>query len=73
MTKSSKLLSKVLSGRSDTNIDFDDLRNLLTNLGFIERIGGSHHVFVRTGVEDLINSSGRVDRQSLTRCGRVEL
>lgn len=55
MTKSSKLIAKVLSGRSDTNIDFDDLRNLLERLGFIERVGGSHHVFVQNGVEELIN------------------
>jgi hypothetical protein len=28
---------------------------LLTRLGFEERIRGSHHVFVREGVEPLIN------------------
>ena len=55
MTRYSKLIAKVLSGRSDANIDFDDLRRLLTHLGFAERVGGSHHVFVLTGVEDLIN------------------
>ena len=55
MTKYSKLLARVLSGRSDANIDFDDLRRLLTHFGFVERVGGSHHVFVRAGVEDLIN------------------
>jgi hypothetical protein len=55
MTKYSKLLAKVLNGRSDANIDFDDLRHLLTHLGFVERVGGSHHVFVQAGVEDLVN------------------
>ena len=55
MTKYRKLFAKVLSGRSDANVDFDDLRRLLAHLGFVERVGGSHHVFVRTGVEDLIN------------------
>lgn len=55
MTKYSKLFAKVLGGRSDANIDFDDLCRLLTHLGFVERVGGSHHVFVRPGVEDLVN------------------
>jgi len=55
MTKHGKLIAKVLSGRSDANIDFDELRRLLTHLGFIERVGGSHRVFVKAGVEDLVN------------------
>jgi hypothetical protein len=55
MTKTGKLLAQVLSGRSDTNIDFDSLRNLLLQLGFMERVRGSHHMFIRPGVEDLIN------------------
>ena len=54
MTKTGKLLAQVISGRSDANIDFDSLRNLLLQLGFVERVG-SHHVFIRSGVEDLIN------------------
>lgn len=55
MTKYGKLLAKVLSGRSDTNIDFDELRSLLSRIGFEERTRGSHHVFVRAGVYDMIN------------------
>jgi predicted RNA binding protein YcfA (HicA-like mRNA interferase family) len=55
MTKYTKLLAKVLSGRSDASIDFDDLRRLLDCLGFAERIRGSHHVFVKDGVRDMIN------------------
>jgi hypothetical protein len=55
MTKYGRLFAKVLSGRSDANIDFDELRQLLMHLGFVERVRGSHHVFVRAGVEDLIN------------------
>jgi predicted RNA binding protein YcfA (HicA-like mRNA interferase family) len=50
-----KLLERVISGRSDANIRFDDLRNLLARLGFEERSRGSHHIFVRPGVEDMIN------------------
>ncbi len=40
MTKHGKMLKKVLSGRSDTNIVFDELRHLLNHLGFDERIKG---------------------------------
>ena len=50
-----KLLERLLSGRSDANIRFDDLRNLLAQLGFEERIRGSHHIFVKSGIEDMIN------------------
>lgn len=55
MTVYSKVLQRVLSGRADANIRFDDLRNLLARLGFQERSRGSHHVFVKEGVEHLIN------------------
>lgn len=55
MTKYSKLLSRVLSGGSDGNVDFDELRRLLKRLGFEERTRGSHHVFVRSGIHDMIN------------------
>ena len=55
MTTYRKLFQKILSGQADANIHFDDLRNLLTRLGFEERSRGSHHVFVREGVVELIN------------------
>ncbi len=55
MTKYDKFLAKVLSGRSDSNIDFNDLRRLLESLGFAERVRGSHHMFAKSGVHDLIN------------------
>ncbi len=55
MDKPEKLLWRVLSGRSDANIRFADLRALLLELGFTERTKGSHHMFTRPGVEELIN------------------
>ena len=55
MTKYDKLIMKILKGRSDANIGFDELRNLLINLGFEERVRSSHHIFVKAGVEELIN------------------
>ncbi len=55
MAADRKLLQKIISGRSDANIRFEDLRNLLAQLGFEERSRGSHHIFVRAGAEDMIN------------------
>ena len=55
MSKIQKLILKILRGKSDANISFDDLRNLLLYLGFQERVRGSHHIFVKELVEELIN------------------
>jgi len=55
MTKRDKLLTKILSGTSDANIQFDGLCQLLRNLGFEERIKGSHHIFTKDGVEEILN------------------
>ncbi|HXU30122.1 MAG TPA: type II toxin-antitoxin system HicA family toxin [Thermoanaerobaculia bacterium] len=61
MGKHRELLDRILLGASDASIDFKDLCRLLLQLGFEERIRGSHHVFRRAGVEDHINlqSDGR--------------
>jgi hypothetical protein len=50
-----RTLRRVLGGTSDSGIRFDDLCNLLENLGFERRIHGSHHVFRKSGVEEKIN------------------
>ena len=50
-----KTLGRLLSGSSDAAIRFDDLRRLLQNLGFEERVRGAHHLFRRSGIEDRIN------------------
>ncbi len=55
MGKYEKLLEQILYGRSDANIRFDDLCQLLRSLGFDERVRGSHHIFRRHGVEEKIN------------------
>lgn len=55
MAGSDKLLSRILQGTSDANIHFDELCGLLRRLGFEERSRGSHHVFRRQGVQELIN------------------
>ena len=43
MGKHEKLLLQIIQGRSDRNT------------GFEERIRGSHHLFRKTGVEEMIN------------------
>jgi hypothetical protein len=50
-----RLLDQILTGRSDANIAFEDLRNLLVHLGFELRIRGSHHLFRKSGIEEKIN------------------
>ena len=55
MNKKIKLLEQILSGRADANVHFSDLCNLLKIFGFKERIKGSHHIYSKTGVEEIIN------------------
>ena len=55
MGKLDKLIEKILLGSADANIDFDDLRSVLLSLGFSERSKGSHHIFSKPGLEELIN------------------
>jgi predicted RNA binding protein YcfA (HicA-like mRNA interferase family) len=54
MSHLEKVLSQVLTGKSDTNIVFNDIRNLMKHLGFEERIKGSHHIFRKANIEEKI-------------------
>lgn len=55
MTAFQKAIEKVLQGKSDTNISFSDLRLILTQLGFSERIKGSHHIYFKEEILEIIN------------------
>jgi predicted RNA binding protein YcfA (HicA-like mRNA interferase family) len=55
MGKLEKILWQVLRSGSDQNIAFDDLVYLLEGLGFEKRIKGSHHLFSKEGVEEIVN------------------
>jgi predicted RNA binding protein YcfA (HicA-like mRNA interferase family) len=55
MARHDVLLDRILHGRSDTNIPFTEVCQLLRRLGFDERIRGSHHIFTREGVEEILN------------------
>jgi hypothetical protein len=50
-----RLLEQILTGASDANIRFSDLCALLQELGFELRIRGSHHIFSRDGVIEILN------------------
>lgn len=55
MTRHDKTLERILRGASDANISFDELCGLLRSLGFDERVKGSHHIFTRSEVVEIIN------------------
>jgi predicted RNA binding protein YcfA (HicA-like mRNA interferase family) len=55
MGRKRKTFEAVVSGRSDKNIRFAAVRTLLLGLGFEERISGSHHVFRRGDIAELVN------------------
>ena len=55
MGKYSKIRQKILSGSSDANIEFSVLCQLLIRLGFEERVNGSHHIFTRKEVQEILN------------------
>ena len=50
-----KTLNRVLDGLADKNIRFQDLKKLLSDLGFSVRIKGDHHIFYKEGVEEIVN------------------
>ena len=56
-----KIKQDVLGGTSNANIRFDDLCLLLSRLGFKERTKGSHRIFSKTGVVEIINIQPRPD------------
>ncbi|MHC5939068.1 type II toxin-antitoxin system HicA family toxin [Nostoc sp.] len=55
MTQQDKILEKILSGISDTDIPFAQLWQLLYRLGFDERIRGDHRIFIKADVEEILN------------------
>ena len=59
MNRREWMLQTVLLGRSDANIPFYDLRSLMQDLGFEERICGSHHLFDKAGIVEIVNLQSR--------------
>ncbi len=55
MGKRKKLLVAIMQGTSDSNIPFAGLCELLKRLGFSTRRKGSHHIFFRKDVPEILN------------------
>jgi predicted RNA binding protein YcfA (HicA-like mRNA interferase family) len=55
VSQQDKILVKILLGASDANISFEQLCQLLRKLGFHERIRGSHHIFSKDDVQEILN------------------
>lgn len=50
-----KVIEKILLSRSDHNFDFKDICGILKFLGFEERIRGSHHIYSKEGIMEILN------------------
>lgn len=61
MSRYTRLTAKILTGRSDGNIPFTALCQLLLRMGFEQRVRGSHHIFTQAGVEEILNLQPRKD------------
>ncbi|NQU05282.1 MAG: type II toxin-antitoxin system HicA family toxin [Calditrichaeota bacterium] len=55
MKRFEKTLLLVLNGSSDANIHFSDVCYLLEKLGFTERVRGDHHIFSKSGIDEILN------------------
>ena len=55
VSKVEKILSRVLCGRADKNIAFEDLCYLLEKLGFQRRVKGDHYIYHHEGIKEIIN------------------
>ena len=63
MSRFDRILEKILRGASEANIDFQDLRQFLNGLGFEERIRGSHHIFTKESVMEIINLQAKGSKE----------
>lgn len=61
MSRYRKLIERVTEGRSASAIRFHELCSLLRHLRFEERVRGSHHIFSRAGVAEILNLQPRPD------------
>src|SRR6476620_11061199 len=56
VTRHEKRLARLMSGTADRSFPFDELCATLRSLGFEERRGkGSHRIFFRAGVAEILN------------------
>ncbi len=55
MVARKKVLARILRGSADANVPFKGLCSLLVSLGFEERVKGSHHIFTKDGIPEILN------------------
>jgi len=55
MAKYEKLFQHILLRRSDTNVSFSELCQLMKKMGFKERTKGDHHIFTHPGVQEILS------------------
>ncbi|MSQ66412.1 MAG: type II toxin-antitoxin system HicA family toxin [Limnohabitans sp.] len=55
MKQQQKILIALLCGKRDHNISFAALVQMLENLAFSCRIKGSHHIFYKSDVDEILN------------------
>lgn len=53
------------------NISFADLCQLLTHVGFDERIRGSHHIFTKEGVTEILNLQPKAGKAKVYQVKQV--
>ena len=53
------MVRTILGGRSDADLRFSELCALMRYLGFEERVRGSHHLFDREGIVEIVNLQSR--------------
>lgn len=50
-----KVYIAIMSGKSDSNISFGDLRKILESFGFSCRIKGDHFIYYRSDIPEILN------------------
>ena len=72
MAQIDRLIAKLMLGASDANFSFSDLCQILQILGFDVRIKGSHHIFSKEGVEEILNLQPQKADRSKTKPYQVK-
>jgi hypothetical protein len=55
MSSHKRTLDSIRDGKQDNDIRFLDVVALLKSFGFMVRINGDHHIFYKSGIDEIIN------------------
>jgi predicted RNA binding protein YcfA (HicA-like mRNA interferase family) len=50
-----KLIAQILSGKHDASFRFAEIDNLLSALGFSQRVKGDHHIYYKDNIVEILN------------------